>query len=68
MDRVVDILNPAEMGTKSIRSLPASYTIVDLDITLPPNDAVIHIPAHGNKSHSFPASRSLTKDVHGWRK
>ena len=58
MERVVGILNPAEMGKKVVRSLPASYTTVDLDITLP-NDAVIHIPAHGTNSHPFPASRSL---------
>ena len=54
----VDIPNPAEMGKKVVRSLPASYTTVDLDIT-PPNDAVIHVPVHGTDSHPFPASRSL---------
>ena len=58
VERVVDILKPAEMGKKVVRSLPASYITVDLDITLP-YDAVIHIPAHGTNSHPFPASRSL---------
>ena len=58
VERDVDILNPAGMGEKVARSLPASYATVNLDITLS-NDAVINVLTHGTSCHSVPASRSL---------
>ena len=50
-----DILNPAEMGKKVVRSLPATYTTMDMDIALL-NDEVLHIPALKTNSYPFPAS------------
>jgi hypothetical protein len=46
------------MGKKAVRSLPAIYKTVDLEISLPSNE-VLHIPAMRTNSHPTPASRPL---------
>lgn len=51
-----------------MKSLPATYTTMDLDISLP-NDEVLHIPASATNSHPFPASRSVTsiiEEIYVW--
>ncbi|XP_014676237.1 PREDICTED: uncharacterized protein LOC106816189 [Priapulus caudatus] len=57
-----DILILTEMGKKVVRSLPASYTSMDLDASLP-NDEVLHVPVLRTNSHLCPASRSVTSII-----
>ncbi|XP_014663842.1 PREDICTED: glutamate receptor ionotropic, NMDA 3A-like [Priapulus caudatus] len=62
VENFTDILIPTEMGRKVVRSLPASYTTMDLDVSLS-NDEVLHVPALRTNSHPCPASRSVTSII-----
>ncbi|KAL5011999.1 hypothetical protein ScPMuIL_010550 [Solemya velum] len=62
VDNLVDILNPAEMGKTTVRSLPPIYTTVDMDVALP-KDEVLHVPALETNSHPCPASPALGSTV-----
>lgn len=53
-----DILDTAEMGKRHVKSLPPHYTSMDLDVSLPPNEA-LYVPALNTNSHPHPASRPL---------
>ncbi len=57
-----EILNPDEMGKKTVRSLPTSYTGMDMNISLP-NDEVLHVPVLMTNSHPIPAARSHTSII-----
>ena len=57
-----EILNPDEMGKKTVRSLPTSYTSMDRNISLP-NDEVLHVPVLMTISHPIPAARSHTSII-----
>ena len=51
------VLNAAEMGQKTVRPLPVSYTTME-DVSLP-KDEIVHVPSlHNINSHPVPASRS----------
>lgn len=58
-ENLTDILNPAETGKKVVRALPAFYTTVELDVSLPSDD-VLHIPDLKTNCHPIPASRPLS--------
>lgn len=47
-ENLTDILDPAEMGKKYVKSLPLHYTTMDLDV-----------PVLNTNSHRHPASRLL---------
>ena len=54
-----EILNTAQMGQSTVRTLPVSYTMMD-DVSFP-KDETAHVPAlHSNKTQPVPSSsRSL---------
>ena len=61
-ENLTDILDPAEMGKKHVKSLPACYTTMDLDVSLP-NDEVLYVPTLNTNSHPLPASRPLANII-----
>ena len=61
-ENLTDILDPAEMGKKHVKSLPAYYTPMDLDVSLP-NDEDLYVPTLNTNSHPLPASRPLANII-----
>lgn len=63
-----EILNPNEMGKRTIRSLPLQYTTMDLDIPIATSD-IFHIPDLKTNIHPIPAShipKHLIEDSYQW--